>query len=307
MKYIVAVLAVFAVLAVTAMAANQFMDEPILNDAIIEEVNRHGSWRAHRSPRFEGMTRREARKYLGAQLDLPSYVTPATPLVLHGVNVPDSFDWRQENGACIGAIRNQEQCGSCWAFGAVEALSDRFCIASKGATKVILSPQNLVSCDSGNYGCQGGFLPVAWQYMTNSGVVADSCFPYTSGSGTAPPCSQICNNGQRYYVEAGSIVQPKTVQTIQTLIQTSGPVEAAFSVYADFFSYSSGVYTHKTGGLEGGHAIKILGWGVDAGVPYWIVANSWGTTWGLSGFFWIKRGTNECGIESNVIAGTPKL
>eukprot|EP00693_Jakoba_libera_P001825 EC691127.1.p1 GENE.EC691127.1~~EC691127.1.p1 ORF type:complete len:172 (+),score=26.23 EC691127.1:52-567(+) len=115
MKYIVAVLAVFAVLAVTAMAANQFMDEPILNDAIIEEVNRHGSWRAHRSPRFEGMTRREARKYLGAQLDLPSYVTPATPLVLHGVNVPDSFDWRQENGACIGAIRNQEQCGSCWA------------------------------------------------------------------------------------------------------------------------------------------------------------------------------------------------
>eukprot|EP00693_Jakoba_libera_P001274 EC690134.1.p1 GENE.EC690134.1~~EC690134.1.p1 ORF type:complete len:173 (+),score=32.32 EC690134.1:66-584(+) len=132
MKYIVAVLVVFAVLAVTAMAANQFMDEAILNDAIIEEVNRHGSWRAHRSPRFEGMTRREARKYLGAQLDLPSYVTPATPLVLHGVNVPDSFDWRQENGACIGAIRNQEQCGSCWAFGAVDALSDRFCIALEG-------------------------------------------------------------------------------------------------------------------------------------------------------------------------------
>eukprot|EP00693_Jakoba_libera_P001835 EC691152.1.p1 GENE.EC691152.1~~EC691152.1.p1 ORF type:complete len:173 (+),score=51.22 EC691152.1:108-626(+) len=166
MKYIVGVLAVFAGLAVTAMGGNEVMDEPILNDAVIEEVNRHGSWRAHRSPRFEGMTRREARKYLGAQLDLPSYVTPATPLVLHGVNVPDSFDWRQENGACIGGIRNQEQCGSCWAFGAVEALSDRFCIVSEGATEVILSPQNLGSCDCGDYGWQGGVLPVAGEYMT---------------------------------------------------------------------------------------------------------------------------------------------
>lgn len=307
MKYLVAVLAVFAILAVTAFANSSFLDEPILSDDMINEINRHGEWQAHRSPRFEGMTRREARKYLGTQLDLPSYVTPATPLVLHAADIPDSFDWRQEKPDCVGAIRNQEQCGSCWAFGAVEAFADRICIASKGATKVILSPEDLVSCDTGNYGCQGGFLPVAWQYMIKNGVVEESCFPYTAGGGVAPPCSQKCSDGTKHYVESGSLVQPKTVATIQTLIQTSGPVEAAFSVYADFFSYKSGVYTHKTGGLEGGHAIKIIGWGVDSGVPYWIVANSWGTTWGMSGYFWIKRGVNECGIESNVIGGTPKL
>jgi len=84
---------------------------------------------------------------------------------------------------------------------------------------------------------------------------------------------------------------------------TYGPVEAAFTVYEDFLNYKSGVYHHVTGSQLGGHAIKILGWGVDNATPYWIVANSWNTDWGNQGFFWIKRGTNECGIESGVVAG----
>jgi len=308
MRFAATVFLVMALLAVGAFAAASWLDEPILNDRVINEVNRNrGSWVAHRSPRFEGMSRREARKYLGAQLDVPSSIPTPTPVVMHAINVPDSFDWRQQMGECVGAIRNQEQCGSCWAFGAAESLSDRFCIASKGATKVILSPEDLVSCDNTNYGCQGGYLPAAWQYIQQNGIVEDSCFPYSAGGGNAPSCSQKCSSGKTYSIEAGSITQPKGVETIQNFIMNGGPVEAAFSVYQDFFSYKSGVYTHRSGGLEGGHAIKIIGWGVDSGTPYWIVANSWGTTWGMSGYFWIKRGSNECGIESNVIAGTPKL
>jgi len=84
---------------------------------------------------------------------------------------------------------------------------------------------------------------------------------------------------------------------------TNGPVEGAFTVYDDFLTYKSGVYAHTTGSELGGHAIKILGWGTDNGTPYWIVANSWNEGWGNSGFFNIKRGSDECGIEDGIVAG----
>jgi len=88
---------------------------------------------------------------------------------------------------------------------------------------------------------------------------------------------------------------------------TNGPVEGAFSVYEDFLTYKTGVYSHTTGQMLGGHAIKVLGWGVDSGTPYWWVANSWNEDWGDQGFFKIKRGNNECGIESGMVAGLPKV
>ena len=78
---------------------------------------------------------------------------------------------------------------------------------------------------------------------------------------------------------------------------TKGPVEAGFTVFEDFLTYKSGVYQHKTGSRLGGHAIKILGWGVENGVKYWLVANSWNEDWGDKGFFKILRGSNHCGIE----------
>jgi len=87
----------------------------------------------------------------------------------------------------------------------------------------------------------------------------------------------------------------------------NGPVEGAFTVYADFPSYKSGVYSHVSGGQLGGHAIRIMGWGVENGTPYWLVANSWNEDWGDKGTFKIKRGNDECGIESSVVAGLPKL
>ena len=88
---------------------------------------------------------------------------------------------------------------------------------------------------------------------------------------------------------------------------TNGPVEGAFTVYSDFLSYNSGVYQHTTGEELGGHAIRILGWGVEDSTPYWLVANSWNQDWGDKGFFKILRGSDECGIESGIVAGTPKV
>jgi len=86
---------------------------------------------------------------------------------------------------------------------------------------------------------------------------------------------------------------------------TNGPVETGFTVYEDFMGYESGIYRHTSGGVLGGHAVKIVGWGVENGVKHWIAANSWGTTWGESGFFRIQEGI--CGFDSQLIAGTPAL
>merc|ERR1719414_1068419 len=79
-----------------------------------------------------------------------------------------------------------------------------------------------------------------------------------------------------------------------------GPIQIGFMVYPSFMSYSSGIY-HKLKSekrAEGGHAVKIVGWGIDAGKKYWVVANSWGPMWGEEGFFRMLRGEDECGIET---------
>ncbi|RTG80064.1 cathepsin B [Schistosoma bovis] len=81
-----------------------------------------------------------------------------------------------------------------------------------------------------------------------------------------------------------------------------GPVEAAFTVYEDFLNYKSGIYEHITGAV-GGHAIRIIGWGVEKDTPYWLIANSWNEDWGENGYFRMLRGHDECGIESEVTAG----
>lgn len=86
---------------------------------------------------------------------------------------------------------------------------------------------------------------------------------------------------------------------------TNGPVETGFTVYSDFFNYTGGVYYHRWGSAQGGHAVKIVGWGNENGMNYWIVANSWGTGWGENGFFRIKMG--DSGINDFVVAGEPAL
>jgi cathepsin B len=94
---------------------------------------------------------------------------------------------------------------------------------------------------------------------------------------------------------------------IKQEIMKHGPIEVDFSVYADFPSYKSGVYKHVTGEFLGGHAVRMLGWGVENGTPYWLIANSWNTDWGDNGFFKILRGKDECGIEQDGVAGGVKL
>jgi cathepsin B len=206
----------------------------------------------------------------------------------------------------------------------VETLQDRFCLQSNGTRRTPLSAQNLVSCDQNDGGCEGGDLSSAWNYLTTNGVVTAACTPYAFPQCNptpclppfkpTPPCNRVCKDGSDYekdkhfarnsYSVGGWI---NRVEDIQREIMTRGPVQAAFTVYQDFITYKSGVYSHVSGQLLGGHAIKIIGWDVINNVPAWLIANSWSNRWGMNGFFYIKRGTDECGIEDDVVAGMVKL
>jgi len=112
---------------------------------------------------------------------------------------------------------------------------------------------------------------------------------------------------------AYAVSLPGDLPGLQAELLMHGPVEVGFYVFSDFHNYRSGVYSRTPGayGPLGGHAVRLLGWGVtqrnQRDLEYWIVANSWSSYWGMGGFFFIKRGTNECGIETTPAAGLPLL
>ena len=138
--------------------------------------------------------------------------------------------------------------------------------------------------------------------------MTEGCLPYASQSGVSPDCptNKICANGaawKKYKCQPNSVVNPTSVDAIKNELYNNGPMEGAFTVYEDFFSYQSGVYYHVSGGVAGGHAIKVLGWGVESGLNYWLCANSWGVGWGMTGFFKIKQG--DCGINQQMYGCTP--
>ncbi|CAG2165316.1 unnamed protein product [Oppiella nova] len=231
-------------------------------------------------------------------------------------DIPESFDPREQWPDCytVKEIRNQGCCGSCWAFSASEVISDRICIASKNKEQVEVSAEDVLTC-GGAGTCQGGWPSSVFSYYIKSGVVSGGlyqskkgCQPYVitgdhpcASYVPTPKCQKSCIEGyNRTYTQDkhfGSKSYGVRVSDVQRELMTNGPVSATFSVYEDFFAYKTGVYHHLTGAVKGGHAVKLMGWGVENGVNYWLVANSWGEVFGEKGYFKIKRGNNECGFE----------
>merc|ERR1712039_1034099 len=300
------------------MGALALDGKTLINDLahILEHNRKDSTWVAGVNPFFEGLTFDDARELLGTQpLDVTDYLDECLPDEAYASNddIPAEFDARTKWPGLIHPIRDQQRCGSCWAFSASEVLSDRVAIAS-GKPSPVLSPEDLVSCDKKDHGCGGGMLPDAWKYLTETGIVTDSCFPYSAGGGQAPACATKC-------VDSESFVRTKVdhayaisgADNMQKDLMQNGPIQVGFLVYRSFMLYKSGIYhKHPKEPEEGGHAVKIVGWGVQGDgkfSKYWTVANSWNTTWGEDGFFRIVRGKDECGIETMgpPYAGIPKL
>jgi len=271
------------VLSVVSLALVSAEEAHPIHKDLVDRINQRGSWTATEPEqnRFASYSLDEIRGLMG----LRGYVPVNGTSRLAVGDIPESFDGRSEFSSCQKGIRDQAGCGSCWAFGAAETLTTNLCVLGQG--NPVLSPQDLVSCDSSDHGCEGGTLPGAWDFIDKNGLVSDDCMPYASGDGSEPTCSSGCT-GSGSPKKYKCPVAPTFINSdseIQAAVMTVGAVEVGFTVYEDFMNYKSGVYSYQEGQALGGHAVKIVGWGKEISTFYWIVQNSWGASWGESGFF----------------------
>jgi C1A family cysteine protease len=218
-----------------------------------------------------------------------------TPFTSHSDNLPASVDWTTTGK--VNPIRDQGQCGSCWAFAATANAETAWAIATNQLLD--LSEQYLVDCATGigyfNMGCNGGQPDSALKYMINDGQCSETSYPYTQKQGTCNPCAQKAK------VEFSGCfdVTPNDQKALKTAT-AQNPVVVAIEADTRYFqSYSGGILTD---GLKCGtkldHAVEIVGYGRENGIDYWKVRNSWSSTWGEQGYFRIQRtdSVNDPGV-----------
>jgi cathepsin L len=248
---------------------------------------------------FGDLTKTEFSKYyLGLRMNTTSN---AGSIITAQPGAPDTMDWRK-NGA-VTLIKNQEQCGSCWAFSTTG--STEGCHQIKTKNLVSVSEQNLVDCSTseGNQGCNGGLMTQAMDYIIkNKGIDTEKSYPYTARDGTCK--FKAANVGAT--LTGYSNVQSGSETGLQTA-GVSGPVSVAIDAsHSSFQFYSSGVYYEPDCSPDNlDHGVLMVGWDKSGSTPYWIVKNSWGTDWGQQGYIWMSRNkNNNCGIAT--MATLPK-
>lgn len=229
-------------------------------------------------------------------------------------SLPDKFDFREKYG--YTSIKDQEQCGSCWAFGTIGAIESA--IMRKEGVEVDLSEQWLVSCNVDGWGCNGGwwahdyfFKEPVWHEnypridpCGGTGAVLEEESPYKSGdwedTGYVPGCN--CPYDHFYYLNESKYVAGEheiaDVESIKQAIYNYGPVSTSVRVNDAFITYNGGVFNqHEDGNTN--HAVVIMGWDDNQGSNgVWFLRNSWGPSWGESADFqsWDE---NEDGILDN--------
>ncbi|KAJ4954716.1 hypothetical protein NE237_011499 [Protea cynaroides] len=209
-------------------------------------------------------------------------------------DVSPSMDWRVKGA--VTPIKDQGSCGCCWAFSVVAAMEG--ITQLKTGNLVSLSEQELVDCDNNNYGCNGGNLDKAFQFIIqNQGLTTESNYPYEEMDGTC--------NGEKAADHAAMITGYKDVpsRNEQELLMAVAKQPVSVSIEGSgypFKYYSSGIFTGECGNnLD--HAVTLIGYGVnEEGTKYWLVKNSWGTSWGENGYMRIQRDVAEkegrCGL-----------
>jgi len=203
-----------------------------------------------------------------------------------------SVDWRTKG--IVTPVKDQGQCGSCWAFsttGSVEAA-----YAQTKGTLVSLSEQQLVDCSTaqGNMGCNGGLMDYGFQYIiTNKGITSEASYPYKA---TGP---NTCQKGKTVAATIKSFkdVPAGDEKTLLTAV-TKQPVSVAIEADQESFQFYSGGVLTAACGQNLDHGVLAVGYGTDAGTDYWIIKNSWGASWGESGYIRLERGINQCGLAN---------
>jgi len=211
--------------------------------------------------------------------------------------LPSSWDWRS-HGA-VTAIKNQGQCGGCWSFSATGAMEGVHKISTDRL--VGLSEQNLLDCTTsyGNDGCNGGAMQYAFEYVIrNGGIDTESSYPYQC-SGPLKCRYTAAHRGAT--IASYSEVPSGSESDLQAAVH-SRPVSVGIDASLSSFQfYKSGVYYEPSCSAKDiDHGVLAIGWGVSGRSDYWLVKNSWGTSWGIDGYVWMARNRdNNCGIASD--------
>lgn len=262
------------------------------------------SWTATQYPQFQGLSTAEfVKKYTGDKAPAATDFVQADTSVsdTDADQMPVGFDWRDHMGDSQGLkVTEQGECAACYATAAASVMSDRLFLASKGRINVDISAQSLMDCSNG---CDGGTASDAFKSMLAHKAPPTWCDAYKGVAGT---CGDHCSNATEYGIAPQSDglatlgIQGRGKESaIMYQVYHYGPVYMRMMVYSDFPYYRSGVYRHQpTAKVRGDHAVKLVGWGQEGAVPYWVAQNSWGEKWGEKGFFCIARGEDESGVES---------
>jgi len=204
-----------------------------------------------------------------------------------------SVDWTAKG--MVSAVKNQGSCGSCWAFSTTGSIEAHTAIKS-GKAPVSISEQQLVDCSSsyGNNGCGGGLMDFGFEYLAdNGGSCTEEAYPYTASQGT---CQSTC---QKVTQITGCQDVPKDPEQLKGAIEQTGPVSIAIQANQLAFQFYHGGVLSGNCGTQLDHGVLVVGYDDTAEMPYWKVKNSWGATWGESGYVRIEIAGDKCGVTQS--------
>ena len=252
--------------------------------------------------KFSDLTQQEfAKTYLNLNYDAMAMANFEPTFVRNTNAAPTAYDWRDYNR--VAAVKDQGSCGSCWAFSTMANLEGLYA-AKKGVIKTF-SEQQLVDCDTSDSGCNGGLMEYAFAWLKKNGIMTDSDYPYKG-------VKQTCKQDKSKYVDMSvtgykklgtstSTWSPVDEDEIKEFLYETGPLAIALNANP-LQTYVSGVLDKtstqcSSSGIN--HAVTLVGYGYDSSskLDYWLVKNSWGKSWGESGYFRIRRGNGTCGIN----------
>mmetsp|Transcript_84331 Transcript_84331/g.239634 ORF Transcript_84331/g.239634 Transcript_84331/m.239634 type:complete len:271 (-) Transcript_84331:120-932(-) len=260
----------------------------------------------HGITRFADMSKEEFKSFLGVVPSMgPSDDIPVLEASMNVSALSGSFNWNDQG--VLTPVKDQAQCGSCWAFSAVETIESAWIRAGNDMT--VFSEQQVVACDTADNGCGGGLPTNAFDYVKSAGGLAtEASYPYTSGTGDAGTCQSFTTAGGTVSTYGYAVPQCSKVfgtcdedsDALASALQSNGPVSVALDA-SEWSSYAGGVMTSSScssSSRKMDHAVQLVGYNADAETPYWIVRNSWSSSWGEDGFIYLKMGDNTCGLAN---------